>query len=72
MSQAHAMLILQMLARDAEFRRRFERDPARLLLALSDKGLALTRTEMSELVTLDTSRFGRKGAPLPDETRLAQ
>ncbi len=53
MSQANVERIVGRLATDEDFRREFRTDPERVVRGLAERGLELTRAEISTLVVLD-------------------
>lgn len=53
MSQANVERIVGRLATDEDFRREFRADPERVVRSLAERGLELTRSEISTLVVLD-------------------
>lgn len=57
MTQQNVELVIGRLVTDAEFRRRFERDPKAALDSLLDSGVSLNRVEVNELLTLDPEAF---------------
>jgi hypothetical protein len=52
-------ILIGRLITDEEFRSEFLRDPERTLLALSDRGLELSRTEIAALVSTDPTLWAR-------------
>lgn len=59
MSQANVERIIGRLATDEDFRREFHDDPERVVRSLADRGLDLTRAEVSALISLDPLTFDR-------------
>jgi hypothetical protein len=57
MSQANVERIVGRLATDEDFRREFGTDPVRVVQGLAERGVELTRTEISTLVVLDPGTF---------------
>ena len=55
MTQRTIEMLIGRLITDEQFRRDFLRDPETTLLALSDRGLDLNRTEIAALVDTDRS-----------------
>ncbi len=53
MSQANVERIVGRLATDEDFRQEFRTDPVRVVRGLAERGLELTRAEISTLVVLD-------------------
>lgn len=53
MSQANVERIVGRLATDEDFRREFRVDPVRVVRDLAERGVELTRAEISTLVVLD-------------------
>jgi hypothetical protein len=52
-------ILIGRLITDEEFREDFLRDPERTLLALSERGLELSRTEVAALVNTDPTLWAR-------------
>jgi hypothetical protein len=72
-------MLIGRLITDEEFRSEFLQDPERTLLALSDRGLELSRTEIAAIVNTDPTLWARTAdaidprlqkASLKNETRL--
>jgi len=57
MTQKNVEMVIGRLVTDADFRRRFERDPADALDSLAESGVELNRVERRELLTLDPEAF---------------
>ena len=57
MTQKNVEMVIGRLVTDADFRRRFERDPAAALDLLAGSGLELNRVERQELLALDPEAF---------------
>ena len=57
MTQKNVELVIGRLVTDAEFRRRFERNPADALESLADTGVDLNPVELQELLELDPAAF---------------
>lgn len=55
MSQKSVELIIGKLATDEEFRNQFRLDPAKCVIALVDRGLDLTASEVSALMRTDVT-----------------
>jgi hypothetical protein len=53
MSQANVERIVGRLATDEDFRREFRSDPEKVVRSLAERGVELTRAEISTLVVLD-------------------
>lgn len=53
MSQVNVERIVGRLATDEDFRREFRVDPERVVRSLAERGIELTRAEISTLVVLD-------------------
>jgi hypothetical protein len=52
-------ILIGRLITDEEFRSEFLSDPEKILAELSDRGLELSRTEVSALVSTDPTLWGR-------------
>jgi len=52
-------MLIGRLITDEEFRREFLRDPEKTLLAQSERGLELSRTEIAALVETDPALWNR-------------
>jgi hypothetical protein len=72
-------MLIGRLITDEDFRSEFLQDPERTLLALSDRGLELSRTEIAAIVNTDPTLWARTAdaidprlqkASLKNETRL--
>lgn len=59
MSQANVERIVGKLATDEDFRREFRARPDRVVRALAERGLDLTRAELATLAALDPAAFDR-------------
>ena len=59
MAQRIIEILIGRLITDEEFRAEFLRDPERTLLALSERGLELSRTEIAALVNTDPDLWAR-------------
>ena len=59
MAQRIIEILIGRLITDEEFRADFLRDPEQTLLALADRGLELSRTEIAALMSTDPSLWGR-------------
>jgi hypothetical protein len=57
-------MLIGRLISDEQFREEFLRDPERTLLALCDRGLELSRTEIAALISTDPTLWGRAAAAL--------
>jgi hypothetical protein len=79
-SQRTIETIIGRLITDEEFRAEFLRDPERALVALRDRGLDVSRTEIAALVNTDPTLWARTAdgldprlqkASLKDEARVS-
>lgn len=59
MAQKNVEMIIGKLATDEEFRRAFQRDPARTLLGCTERGFELTQAELTALVATDPAIYDR-------------
>jgi hypothetical protein len=79
LAQRTIELLIGRLITDEQFRREFLGDPEKTLLALFDRGLELSRTEVAALVNTDPTLWARTAeaidprlqkASLSDEARI--
>lgn len=59
MAQRIIEMLIGRLITDEQFRSEFLQDPENTLLALCDRGLELSRTEIAALVSTDPTVWGR-------------
>ena len=80
MAQRIVEMLIGRLITDEQFRADFLTDPENTLLALSDRGLELSRTEIAALVNTDSTLWARTAdaidprlqkASFKNETRLS-
>jgi hypothetical protein len=57
MTQKNVEMVIGRLVTDADFRRRFARDPEGALASLKESGVELNRVETEELLAIDPRKF---------------
>ena len=71
MAQRIIEMLIGRLITDEEFRSEFLQDPRQTLLALCDRGLDLSRTEIAALVNTDPTLWARIGEAIDPRLQKA-
>ena len=71
MAQRIIEMLIGRLITDEEFRSEFLHDPEKTLLALCDRGLELSRTEIAALVSTDPTLWARTGEAIDPRLQKA-